>query len=163
MLSTSARLAIACLAISMTAACGGSEPSPGALTPGDQTEIRRLDSVFVQAWLRDDTTAALSVFAPDAILLPPNSQPVTGLAAIRAYWWPTDGSKTVITKFTREIDEISGTRNLAIVRGRSELGWTYTRDGKSSSQTGRSASIAVLRRDTTGAWAVTRQIWNSTP
>src|SRR4026207_1192209 len=84
-------------------------PQPQAasqvLTVSDQAAIRTLDSTFVQGWLQDDTAAVLRVFSPDAVLLPPGSQPIAGLAAIRAYWWPTDGSHTRITSFDRQIVE----------------------------------------------------------
>ena len=144
-------------------ACAPSQNAVDALTSADRSAIMRLDAKFVEGWLQDDTLAALSVFAPDAILHPPNSQPVIGVAAIRAFWWPADGSTTRITKFERQIDEIEGSRDIAYIRGRAELGWIYTKAGKTLNQTGRSASIMIARRDSTGAWAISRQIWNATP
>lgn len=143
--------------------CGRAGVATGELTAADRAAIMRVDSAFVQGWLRDDTTAALSAFAPDAVLHPPNSAPVTGREAIRAYWWPTDGSTTKITKFDRQIDEIAGSHDVAFIRGRSELGWVYTKAGKSQAQTGRSASIMIARRDSAGTWAISRSIWNAMP
>ena len=151
------------VAILSVSACGRADEAANKLTEADRSTIMRLDSIFVQGWLRDDTTAALSVFAPDAVLHPPNSLPVTGRAAIRAFWWPTDGSTTRITKFERQIDEIDGSHEVAFIRGRSELSWIYTKAGTTQNQTGRSASIAIARRDSTGAWTISRQIWNATP
>lgn len=145
------------------AGCGGASVATGELTAADRAAIMRLDSTFVQGWLRDDTTAALSIWAPDAVLHPPNSQPVTGVAAIRAYWWPTDGSTTKITKFDRQIDEVEGSHDVAYIRGRSALGWVYTKAGKSQAQTGRSASLMIARRDSSGAWKITRSVWNAMP
>jgi ketosteroid isomerase-like protein len=134
-----------------------------SLTAADRAAILRLDSTFVQGWLRDDTTAALSIWAPDAVLHPPYSPAVTGVPAIRAYWWPTDGSTTKITKFERQIDEVAGSGDVAYIRGRSELGWVYSKAGKSQSQTGRSASIMIARRDSSGAWKLSRSVWNAMP
>ena len=68
-----------------------------ALTEQDRAEIRALDARFVRGWLDDDEGAVLSVYAPDAILFPPGTTPLDGLVAIRAFWWPTDGSRTRIT------------------------------------------------------------------
>jgi ketosteroid isomerase-like protein len=144
-------------------ACARTSDATDALTDADRAAIMRLDSTFVQGWLRDDTTAALSVWAPDAILHPPNSQPVVGVAAIRAYWWPTDSSTTKITKFERLIDEVEGSYGVAYIRGRSELGWVYTKAGKTQTQTGRSASIMIARRDSSGAWKISRSVWNAMP
>jgi ketosteroid isomerase-like protein len=151
------------LALFPVAGCTERNSATGELTADDRAAIMRLDSTFVQGWLRDDTTAALSIWAPDAILHPPNSQPVTGPEAIRAFWWPTDGSTTKITKFERQIDEIGGSHDVAYIRGRSELGWTYTKAGKTQIQVGRSASIMIARRDSSGAWRISRSVWNAMP
>ncbi|MNC98949.1 hypothetical protein D3C83_170660 [compost metagenome] len=74
-----------------------------------------------------------------------------------------DGSTTKITKFERQIDEIVGSHDVAYIGGRSELGWVYMKAGNSQAQTGRSASIMIARRDSTGAWAISRSIWNAMP
>ena len=75
----------------------------------DAAAILTLDSTFAARWVRGDTTKVLSVFAQDAILLPPRAPPVDGLAAIRAYWWPADGSRTRITAFRwRDRDDRAG-------------------------------------------------------
>src|SRR4029079_10131929 len=108
-----------------------------SLTSVDRGAIRALDSTFVQGWLRDDTVAVLSVFHPDAVLLPPASAPVSGLAALRSYWWPTDGSHTRITGFDRRIDEISGVKELAFIRGTGTLTWDYQKGKVTQHQTTR--------------------------
>ena len=134
-----------------------------ALTQADRAAIRALDSTFVRGWLSDDTTAVLSVFHRDAVLLPPGTAPVTGVAAIRAYWWPTDGSHTVITSFDRSITEIEGSRSLAFIRGTGTLGWAYTKAGKRTVQASRSIDLFVVAPDVDGQWRVIRQIWSALP
>ena len=138
-------------------------PMAAPLSVNDLAAIRALDSVFVQGWLRDDTTAVLGVFASDAVLLPPGSAPVVGVDAIRAYWWPRDGSRTRIRSFRRDITEIEGTSAMAFARGTATLAWTYTKDGKTTEQTGRSNDLVVLSRDTSGKWRIVRQVWNTVP
>jgi uncharacterized protein (TIGR02246 family) len=142
-------------------------PQPQAasqvLTVSDQAAIRTLDSTFVQGWLQDDTAAVLSVFSPDAVLLPPGSQPIAGLAAIRAYWWPTDGSHTRITSFDRQIVEITGTKGLAFIRGTGSLAWEYVKDGTRQVQSGRSTDLILVAPDSTGRWRVLRQMWSQLP
>jgi len=148
-------------------ALGGCTPqSPGQsteLTLSDQAAIRTLDSTFVQAWLHDDTTAVLSVFRPDAVLLPPGSQPISGLTAIRAYWWPLDGSHTRITAFDRQIAEIAGTKGLAYLRGTGALTWEYTKGGPPHVQSSRSTDLILVARDSAGQWRVVRQMWSTLP
>ena len=134
-----------------------------ALSDADRAAIRALDATFVRGWLADDRAAVLGVFAPDAVLLPPGSKPLRGIPAIRSYWWPDDGSRTRITSFERDVDEIEGTRRLAFLRGTASLSWVYEKDGKQTSQTGRSTDLLLLSRDAAGRWRVIRQMWNVLP
>lgn len=136
---------------------------PSRLSPADLAEIRALNSTFVRGWLNDDASAVMSVFGTDAMLFPPGSNPVRGLSDIRAYWWPSDGSHTVITSFERHIDEIEGTSDLAFLRGTASLAWTYEKDGKSTSQTSKSTDLLLLARDPSGHWHVIRQMWATLP
>ncbi|MBV9960372.1 MAG: SgcJ/EcaC family oxidoreductase, partial [Acidobacteria bacterium] len=131
------------------------------LTAEDRAAIRALDATFVEGWLKDDAKAVLSVFADDAVLLPPGNQPLNGIPAIRAYWWPQDGSRTLINAFDRRIDEIEGTRQLAFMRGTASLSWTYEKDGRVTKQTSRSIDLMLLTRDAAGRWRVIRQMWNT--
>lgn len=152
----------------LLSACGTRDTAGGlGLTSEDQAAIRALDSTFVQGWLRDDTTAVLSVFRADAVLLPPGSPAVSGLAGIRSFWWPTDGTHTRITSFDRRIIEIEGTKRLAYIRGTAALGWTVrrdsTKDGNAVSQSSRSADLILVAPDSAGRWRVVRQMWNTLP
>jgi uncharacterized protein (TIGR02246 family) len=133
------------------------------LTAQDLAAIRALDSAFVSAWLRDDTTAVLSLFVDDAVLMPPGARPVSGRQAIRAWWWPSDGSRTRILSFGRAVDEIGGTRELAFVRATSTLRWSTTRGGTSSTQASRSADLWLVARGPDGRWRIVRQMWNVLP
>jgi uncharacterized protein (TIGR02246 family) len=134
-----------------------------SLTNADRDAIRMVDTAFVHAWIRDDTASVLRLFSPEAILFPPGSTPVEGLQAIRAYWWPRDGSHTQITSFTRDVAEISGTRQLAYLRGTAHLAWVYVKDGKRTAQTSRSTDLVLLAPDSSGQWRIIRQMWNPTP
>ena len=149
----------------LVAACRPAPAAPStSLTDADRAGIHALDTAFVQAWLRDDTAAVLRLFAPMAVLLPPGGKPVEGVAAIRAYWWPTDGSHTKITAFTRDASDIGGKDDFAYFRGAATLGWVYTgKDGKQSAQTSRSTDLVLVARDSSGQWRIVRQIWNPLP
>ncbi|MEP7382645.1 MAG: DUF4440 domain-containing protein [Gemmatimonadota bacterium] len=143
---------------------GGLHPAMVPLSDADRAAILALDSTFVDGWLRDDTAQVMSVFAPDAELLPPGARPLTGLAAIRAYWWPGDGSHTRITAFTRSIAELSGTKGVAYLRGTGAINWSYTKVGdKPTQQSRKSTDFIVYVQDAGGRWRVARQIWNALP
>jgi ketosteroid isomerase-like protein len=137
--------------------------STDTLSAMARAEILKLDSAFVQGWIRDDTAAVLGVFAADAVLQPPGAAAVSGLAAIKSYWWPTDGSTTRILGFDHQVLEVLGSSTLAFVRGSSALRWRYTKDGKTSEQSSRSTDVRVYAVDPSGTWRVIRQIWVTMP
>jgi len=138
-------------------------PAQRRLSDGDRAAIHSLDTAFVQAWLRDDTAGVLALFHPDAVIVPPGARPVKGVRAIRAYWWPEDGSHTRITAFTRELAEVEGTPALAWFRGVAALGWVYAKDGKEAAQTSRSNDLVLVTPDSAGRWRITRQMWAPAP
>jgi ketosteroid isomerase-like protein len=137
--------------------------STETLTAASRAQILALDSAFVRGWLRDDTASVLGIFAPNAVLQPPNVQAVTGHAAIRSYWFPDDGSTTRILAFDHQVLEIVGSSTMAVVRGASSLRWRYTKGGTTTEQSGRSADVRVYAADPSGKWRVIRQIWTPLP
>ena len=140
--------------------------SPGSaagLTSSDRAAILALDSLLVRAWLADDTSAVLGLFSPAAVLLPPASTPVEGLAAIRAFWWPVDGSHTRIGSFRRTIAEVQGTRGMAWVRGTASLRWTYTKNGATKTQSSRSTDVMLYTTDAAGRRRIARHMWSALP
>ena len=144
------------------AATGCTSASPAAqFTADDERAIRALDSGFVAAWLRDDTTAVMTTLAPDAVLMPAGQGVLSTPAAIRAFWWPSDGSHTRILTFQRAIAELGGEGNTAWMRRTDSLTFTYAKDGTTSSLTSRSMSLAVLRRQADGAWRFSRVMWGA--
>ena len=139
-----------------TAGCTGRR-----LTEADRAAIRALDSLYVDAWLRDDTTAVLATLVPDAVLMPAGQRPLSGLDAIRNFWWPTDGSSTKVTAYTTTIDEIDGTRDLAYVRGTGQISFTYTKDTVSTDITSRSMTLSVVEPGPDGGWRIVRRMWGT--
>jgi ketosteroid isomerase-like protein len=113
----------------------------------------------VQAWLANDTAGVLATLDTAAVLLPPGQLSVSGHSAIRAFWWPTDGSHTTITAFDWSVDELAGTPKLAYTRGVSTLAWRYERDTVRSEQSTRNMSLTILAPGADGQWRILRQMW----
>jgi len=110
---------------------------------------------------RDDTAAVLATLTPDAILMPAGQRPLTDLAAIRAFWWPTDGSRTRITAYTTTIDELSGSANWAFVRGTGQLASTYEKDTVRTQVASRNMTLTVVPRGADGRWRIARRMWGA--
>jgi ketosteroid isomerase-like protein len=141
----------------MTLAC----TARSSWSAADERAVRAVDSAYVAAWLRDDTTAVMGTLAADAVLMPAGQHPLTTPNDVRSFWWPPDGSHTRILTFQRTIDEIGGESNVAWVRGTDTLTFTYDK-GTTHSQTGsRSMTLAVWRRQADGAWRISRMMWGT--
>jgi uncharacterized protein (TIGR02246 family) len=156
---TWARVALCVLLIA--GGCTSAPPASTTFTAEDERAVRALDSAFVTAWLRDDTTGVMNTLAPDAVLLPAGQQPLATPDAIRALWWPADGSHTRILTFDRAIDEVGGEGNAAWMRRTDSLTFTYAKGGTTSQLTSRSMSLALLRRQTDGSWRFSRVMWGN--
>ena len=133
--------------------------SSAALSAADRAALHRLDSAYVRAWLRDDTAAVMATLAPDALLMPAGVRPIAGHSAIRAFWWPRDGSRARISAYTTSIDEIEGTSALAYVRGRGTMTFTYVKDTVRLEQTTRSMTLTIAARQPDGTWRIRRRMW----
>ena len=98
-MSCSRVLSGAALAI---AGCTTASPAP-QFTAADERAVRAVDSAYVAAWLRDDTTGVMNTLAPDAVLMPAGQRILPSPNAIRTFWWPSDSSHTRILTFQRTI------------------------------------------------------------
>lgn len=103
----------------------GCQADTATLSDRDREAIRALTEAYVAGWLRDDTTAVMNTLAPDAVIMPAGMQPIIGQEAIRAFWWPGDGSRTQVTSFTLTVDEMGGNTRTAWVRAHLHLRKRY--------------------------------------
>lgn len=147
------------LGLGLVLACGDDTYSGQGLTARDSSAIEAVRTAYVQAWLADDTSGVLATLDTGAVLLPPGRLPLKGEREIRAFWWPTDGSRTTITAFDWTLDEMVGTRGLAFTRGISTVGWRHQKDTVRAEQTTRSTNLTILVRGADGRWRILRQMW----
>ena len=147
------------LSLGLVLACGEDTDTGQRLTARDSSDIEALRATYVQAWLADDTAGVLATLDSGAVLLPPGRAPLEGERAIRAFWWPTDGSRTTITAFDWTLDEMVGTGDLAFTRGISTVAWRYEKDTVRAEQTTRSTNLTILARGADGRWRILRQMW----
>lgn len=143
------------------AACGGGE-SRVALSDAEQQAVRAVDDAYVEAWVANEPEKVMSTLAEDAAIVPDGMGPIRGDSAIRAYWWPDDGSETRITSYETTVDEAGGSGDVAYLVGRGRLAfdWRASADEEWASYTSRSAWTAILRRESDGAWRMTHRTWH---
>ena len=142
-------------------ACTPSTPRFPQWTSADEGAIRAVDSTYVAAWLRDDTSAVMNTLAKAAVLMPAGQHPLATPNDIRGFWWPTDGSHTRILTFDRRVDESDGQGDVAWVRGTDTLTYAYDKGPTHSRLGSRSMTLALWRRQPDGNWRISRMMWGT--
>lgn len=152
--------ALACL-VALTGVASCSTPPP-AFSSDDEAAVRALEEAYRAGWLANDSSAVMATLASDAVLMPAGREPLKGHAEIRGYWWPADGSLTTIHDYRIRIDEVEGSRDLAFLRGRGELAFTYQdASGQVSELSSRAVHLSVARRGPDGSWRIIRRAWSA--
>ena len=128
------------------------------LTAADETAVRQTLNQYVVAWLAGDEARVMALLTKDSVLIPGEKPPYAGIDAIRKYWFPAAGSKTALSQFTTTIDAITGSGDVAVVRGSQVIEWT---SGGERWRT-RGNYMTVLRR-TAGGWRIATQMAGNTP
>ena len=137
-------------------------PTPMAFTADDDAAVRALEEAYRTGWLSNDSAAVMATLAPGAVLMPAGVPPLIGDSAIRHYWWPSDGSVTTIEGYEIEVEEVEGSGDMAYLRGRGSLAFTYQdAAGEVSHLTSQAVHLSVARRVDDGAWWITRRSWSA--
>jgi len=121
-----------------------------------KAEIRVSLAQSASAFKRGDVEAILRAYAPDAVLLPPNSPAIQGIPAIRQLW------KSLLVagyrNATLQFDQIQHWGDVALVMGR------YTVEISSIPGTlavDRGSYVGHWRRMADGQFRVTLSLWSS--
>jgi uncharacterized protein (TIGR02246 family) len=156
----SSRSLLAMLALALGAGCAHSEARP---PDADAEAIREVHAEYRRAWLANDTEGVLRLFTSDAVLLPHHGLPaVVGAEAIRAFWF-APGPPTTITRLDLDLDEVSVRGSSAVVRGRSQVGWTVQQPSGLERWENAGTFLTLLRRDPDGRWRITHHMWDDPP
>lgn len=143
------------------AACA---PQRAGFTEEDEAAVRALEEAYRAGWIANDRAAVMATLAPGAVMMPAGVQPLVGESAIQNYWWPNDGSQTTIDSYQIVVEEVEGSGDLAYLRGRGSLEFTY-RDatGEVSQLTSEAVHLSVARRGEDGTWRIARRVWSAIP
>lgn len=134
------------------------------LSSSDNAAIRVVLEGYRTGWLANNAEAVCGSFTQDAVLMPHHGvPPVVGMAAINDFWFPASSTKTTITKFAQTLDEVGGDRDLAYVRGTSEVAWTVEADGKLEHWRNGGNFLAILKKQPDGKWLMSHLIWDDPP
>lgn len=135
-------------------ACGPQQPAVDPATVGDA--IEQAGGRFADLFNRGAIDTLATMYTPDAMVLPPNSDPVRGLDSIRTFWAGArqQGLKAVELRTT----DVAVSGDFAIETG----AYTLTiQPGSGPAVTDRGKYVVVWRRQPNGSWKLFRDIFNT--
>ena len=128
-----------------------------AASTNDAIEVA--NAGFAAAFNRGDATAAVTFYAEDAAVFPPESLRIDGRAGIEAYWkGAIDAGVTDVWLKTVEVTEAG---DFAFEEGEASL----SAPGANGTKTVSAIKYIVIWKMNGGTWQIYRDIWNgnSTP
>ena len=123
----------------------------GPAFASDKEAIQALDDTFSAAVNRGDTAAVIALYAPDAVILPPGSDPVPQSAAKAMF----DGMVKTVGHFqltAHQVDRLSPD----YIR---EIG-TYTLQNRASPPQSQTATYVVVWKRVDGQWKLWTDIFH---
>jgi uncharacterized protein (TIGR02246 family) len=130
----------------LLAGCGGrGRPEEPGSREAIETAVRR----YVAASNQGDAKALAALYADDAMLLPPDHEPIQGREAIGAFWSRGTDEGLEVTTLTIEVDG-----DLGYLVGRYNLPATDEEPADSGKY------VMCLKRQRDGSWKLTADIWN---
>jgi uncharacterized protein (TIGR02246 family) len=142
-----AGIGLACLlSAALVSACASTPKPPEA---GARQAIEAAVRRYVTASNEGDAKALADLYADDAVLLPPDHEPVRGREAIGAYWSQGTDEGLEVTTLAVEVDG-----DLGYLVGRYNLPATEEEPADSGKY------VMCLKRQRDGSWKLTADIWN---
>ena len=140
------------------------KPQSNTLRAEDERAIKATIEAYRKAWLANDPKGVLQTFTSDAVLLPAHGAPaVVGIAAIEKYWFTPGGPPTTIDRLDLTFDQISGSGDLAFVRGLDGVAWTITQDGATHHHSHPGTYLNVMKKQPDGSWRIQVHMWDDGP
>jgi len=144
-------------ALSLTIALAACQPTAPKVDPAAEEQAIRTQVAVFNAGVRAyDEAAIASVYAPDAVLLPPNQARLVGTAAIEQMFAGMEPLKAtmVVTPVTIVI---SASGDLAVEEGT----WTYSMPNADGTTFQDNGKYLVAWKKVNGTWLTQFDTWNS--
>ena len=122
-----------------------------------RTAIDEGNRRFLEGFVKGDASIVASLYADDAVVLPPDAALVQGTAAIEAFWGAVMASG--VTEAHLTTDELVGDGEYVQERGTGIL--TVRPEGQAPSE--QKLKYVVVWRRTAAGWKNLWDIWNSSP
>lgn len=140
--------------ISLVLSATACQSLPPEIDQMDRAQIQSLSTNVVAAYNQDDLDQFVTVFTPDAIVMPPHEPAVNGHASIMK--WKADHEPGL--KLASVVEHMEGSGDTAYMRGRYCL-FQLKEDGSYEVNPGKFLETLKLQADE--SWLVDVQIFNS--
>ena len=134
---------------------------PSAAYLKDIENVKKAFADYAAAWLKNDADAVMATLTKDAVVMPQGVSPKKGIGDIKQFWFPTDGSRTTVTKFDGLIEDIKIDLTTAFVRSSAVLSFEYEKNGqKIIKNDQKQVYTTFFERQSDGQWKVTCKMWH---
>ena len=133
----------------LAALFAGCQAGPAAPEASSRGAIEATVDRYVAASNEGDAEALAELYADDALLLPPDHQPIRGREAIVDFWRQGTDEGLEVSPLRLEVNG-----DVAYMVGRYRLPPTEAEDADSGQY------VLCLKRQADGAWKLTADIWN---
>lgn len=131
------------------------------LSVKDRKDIGQLEDDYVTGWFASDQQKeVLSVFEKEAVFIPHHGdKAVVGTNDIRDFFWP-DGIGGIVHDFNHYPDTIEGTNQLAWVRGRFDVRYSWIVDEDTTTTFNEGNYVFIARKQPDDQWKIATFIFN---
>lgn len=148
-------LAFLLLALTVLFACDNSSNK-------DEQLIRQVHAAYVGGWLSGDEEKIMGLLVENSRIQPNSMKPIEGKSAIRDFWFPNDGSQTVINDYQTEIISLNILDSIAVSTHTSLLDWTYKKDSVQFGMLQKGINSTLYKKQADGNWKIWRSMWTDT-
>lgn len=130
---------------------------PGRCADDDEEAVRGIIAEIIAADNRGDLETVMSLYAVDALLLPPGEEPVRGYKAIEARY--RDIFSQSALALTSRVDDVRLADGWALARGAITGSATETTSGTVHRIDDK--FVMILERTPAGRWVISELMWSS--
>ena len=133
----------------------GCQPRPASDAGAEERAIRAIVAHWNELLVAKNDSGIAAIYAPDAVLLPPNMPAVSGAGPIRQFWAVLWSMNATLTLNTTTVT-VAQAGDLASEQGT----WAFEATGPQGPMQDKGKYIVVWRKSE-GTWQAVQDIWNS--